>query len=206
MCDPVTLTIIAVGVAGGTKAYSQYKQGSATNKYYQYQADQTRKEGEAAFRIGQKQSELVQDASKNQIKAHKLNAAEFESSQRAALVANGIDLSSVTSENLQSDSFRKSRLDELNLRFNSDLSSWDIMETARQKRWASQVKADEYSYAGKSAKSAGKTQAFVTLVSTAASMATAGSGLFSSGAPGAGTAGISPTPSFQGNFNVSSGL
>jgi len=180
MCDPVTLTAIAMGVtatAGGVSAYSSYKQGAATKKYYDYMADQSRIEGESVYKAGKKQSELVQESAKQEGKRHKIGTAELASTQRAAMVANGMDLSSVTAQDIASDSMSKAKLDEISMRYNADVKSWSIMEDSKYKRWSANVQADQYGYAGKSAKKAGKMEAFNTLLSTAASVASMSTGL-----------------------------
>lgn len=169
MCDPVTISV-AMAVSGGMSAYGQYQEGVATNKYYQSLADASIKKGEADYKTGVKQSELIQTSAKSQDKAQKLQAAEAASAQRAALAANGVDLSSVTAQDIASDTFSKAKMDELNLKYNADMKSWQAMEQARQSVWSSKIQADQYRVAGKNAKQAGKLKAFTTLVGTAASI------------------------------------
>lgn len=179
MCDPVSLTIAAVtltAAAGSASAYGQYKQGSSTKKYYDKLADQSRMEGDLALKLGDKQSELVQDAAKQEGKVQKLQSADLESAQRAALVSNGIDLSSVTAEDIASDSMGKAKLDELMIRFNADSKSWSIKQDAKYKKWTAYQNADNLNYQGKAAKQQGKMGAATTLLSTAASMAMIGAG------------------------------
>lgn len=169
MCSP-TLVISAMAVAGGTQAYSQYQQGVATNKYYQSLADASEKRGEAAYKTGLKQSQLIQDAAKVENKSQELKAAETASSQRAALAANGIDLSSVTAQDIASDTFSKAKMDELNLRYNADMKSWQAIEEGNQALWSSKIEAGQYRAAGKSAKKTGAINAFSTLAGTAVSI------------------------------------
>jgi len=170
---------VAMGVtavAGGMKAYGQYQQGVQQKRYYDYLADSSRTQGEYAYRTGMKQSELSQDAAKYRGKIDKTQVLQFASSQRAALAANGIDLSSVSSADIMSDTMSKSRLDELAFRFNADSKSWSMETDAKYKRWSGQVEGQNYNYAGSQAKYAGKQQAFSTLLSTAASVASIGFG------------------------------
>jgi len=184
------MTVLTVA-AVGTQAYSQYKQGSETNKAYRRQAELTEMQGEQQYKAGQKQSELIQDSAKQEGKAQKLQEAQIFSAQRAALAANGIDLSSVTAQDITSDSFNKAKIDEMNMRYNADINSWTTMENARQKRWSSKLEASQLRYSGKQAKRAGTMQAFTTLAVGAAKMgagaagtpATAGKGGYGLGTP-----------------------
>ncbi len=170
MCDPVTATVVGLSVAsGGFQAYNQYKQGVAESKYNNYLATQSENEGKAALAAGQKQSELVQDSAKEQGKSFKRGAAEFNSAQRAAMAAMGVE--GVTAEDVASDTFNKQRMDELAIRYNADVKSWETTTQAANQNWQSQEQAKQYRYAAKNAKQAGKTAAFTTLLSTAASTA-----------------------------------
>jgi hypothetical protein len=170
MCDPVTATVVGLSVAsGGFQAYNQYKQGVAESKYNNYLATQSENEGKAALAAGQKQSELIQDSAKEQGKSFKRGAAEFNAAQRAAMAAMGVE--GVTAEDVASDTFNKQRMDELAIRYNADVKSWETQTQAANQNWQSQEQAKQYRYAAKNAKRAGKTAAFTTLLSTAASTA-----------------------------------
>jgi len=174
MCDPVTLTVITMGAtaaAGGMTAYGQYKQGAATNKYLKAVANINEEQGRLEVKRGEKQSTLIQDAAKFDAKKQKTGAASVAASARAVQVANGIDLSSVTAEDLATDTINKSRLDELAIRYNADVSSWNVTEDAKYKKWTLDQEAENKRAEGRNAKAAGKRGAFTTLLGTAASMA-----------------------------------
>ena len=177
MCAPVVMA--AMAVAGGMQAYGQYQQGVAANKYYQSVADAQEQQAQIEYQRGEKQSTLIQDSAKYKGKSQAEKAAMVSSSQRSALVANGIDLSSVTSQDLASETMSKAKMDELAIRYDADINSWNTMEDAKYKRWALNVQAGQSRASGKNALSAGKMQAFTTLASTAVSMASVG--LLSSG-------------------------
>lgn len=174
MCWMAAIPYVVSAVAGGMQAYGQYKQGVAQQKYYNYVADAAEAEGELAYKRGEKQSDLIQDSASFQGKRQKIEAAQIASSQRAALAANGIDLSSVTASDLATETMSKSRLDELAIRYNADINTWNTMEDAKYKRWSGQFQAAGNRFAGKSAKRAGQMQAMTTLLGTAASMAMGG--------------------------------
>ena len=171
----MSFVAVAIGVtvaAGGYSAYSQYQAGSAQNKYYNYLADNSRREGEYAIKAGDAQSKAYQDQAKIQGKQLNKSQAEFNASQRAAMAASGV--TGVTSEDIVSSTFSKEKLDESLLRYNADLKSWETNTSAAYKKWAANVQADQYGYQGKAAKYAGKVGATTTLLATAASVATIG--------------------------------
>lgn len=172
MCDPITIAVVTTAAAGGLSAFSQYKEGVAQSKYYNYQADQARQEAVLAQKQGDAQSKLVQDSAKSQGKQLAEDQATFNASQRAQMAAMG--LTGVTGEDITNDAFSKQKMDELVLRNNADVKSWEINEQAKNKAWASNIEADQLGYASKNARRAGKRQAFGTLLSTASKVATLG--------------------------------
>jgi len=178
---------IVSAVASGMSAYGKYKEGVAQQKQYNYQADVAASEGELAYKRGEKQSELIQTSASAEGRKQKTQAAQVASAQRAAMVANGIDLSSVTASDLASETMSKAKLDELSIRYNADINSWSAKEEGKYKRWAGHTQASQLRFAGKQAKASGQMGAFTTLLGGAASMA--GMGLLSSGGGTAAVAG-----------------
>lgn len=148
-------------------ANSQYQQGVAANKYYQSQAEQARVEGEYAIKAGERQANLIQDSAKEQGKQLKTSQAEQNASTRAALAASGVQ--GVTSADIISNNLSKQDLDVEAVRYNADMRSYNAREEAKLTRWEKRLMADNLDYSGKMAKKAGKTQAFSSLLSTAAS-------------------------------------
>jgi hypothetical protein len=181
MCNPA-IVVGAMAAAGATQAYGQYQEGIAANKMYQYQANQERQQGAAALARADKQSQLIQDSAKFEGKQQKIKAAETMASQRAAMTAMGMDASSVTAGDIASSSLSKSALDEMAIRYNADAKSWATTEEGKYANWTAQNQANMFSSSGKSAKKAGKMNAFGTLLGTAANIGYAGwdMGLFKS--------------------------
>jgi len=192
MCEPVTLTIAALSLtaaAGGMKAYGQYQQGIEQQKYYQYLADTSRTQGEYEYRTGMRESELTQDAASFESKQEKIRTTQFASSQKAKLIANGVDLSSVTAQDISTDTMSKAQMDQLLIRYKADSKSWSQETDANYKKWAGEVDAQGKELAGRQAKASGKRKAFTTLLATAGTLAagaaTAGAlGVFSGGGGG----------------------
>ena len=172
MCAPVVL--VAMGVYGGIKAYGEYQQGSAAKKYYDSVAEAQDAQAELEYQRGEKQVDLIQDAAKYKSKLQSQQAASVASSQRAAMAANGIDLSSVTSQDLASDTMYKANMDAMAMRYDADVNSWNTMEDAKYKKWALKVQGEQSRATGRNAMSQAKTQSWSTLASTAVSMASYG--------------------------------
>lgn len=194
MCSPTLMVMSAQAVSGGLKAYGQYKQGVAMRNYYNYLADTERVKGEYQYRLRMKESHLVQDKAKFEDKIHKQDVAQFVASQKANIVANGINLSSVTAADLVTDSLSKARLDELAIRYKADAKSWSLKETAKARRWSANVQASNYKAAGSRALASARNEAMGTLLGTAVSIGTTAhsSGMFGTKAvPGKGGYGLS---------------
>lgn len=189
MCDPLTITAVGLtAAAGGIGAYNQYQEGVATKNYYDAQAQQAQNEGQLALQQGQKQSELIQDTAKVQGKQLKTSQSQFNASQRAEMAASGLQGGSA--EDILNTSFNTQQMDEMALRYNANVKSWETTESAKYKNYALGVQADQYRVAGKNAKRAGKMNAFSTLLGTAGSLAMSGAtGAFTKApsTPGLGT-------------------
>lgn len=153
-------------------AYSQYQQGVAQSRMYDYQAAAAKQEGEAALKRGETRAGLVQDAAKDQGKQQARSAAQLSASQKAALAANGIDLSSVTAQDITLDTSNKVAMDEMAIRHNADLESWSVKNEGIYSNWQKQTEATQHSLASKNAKKAGKREAFGTILGGAAQIST----------------------------------
>ncbi|NCB43506.1 MAG: hypothetical protein EOM59_12945 [Clostridia bacterium] len=174
MCEPTTLLMTAMAVSGGIQAYGQYQQGVATKKYYNSVAEAQEKQAELEYQRGERQTTLIQDSAKYKGKNQAQRAMMVSSSQRAAMAANGIDLSSVTMQDIASDTMDKAKMDELAIRYDADINSWNTMEDAKYKKWALRVQAGQSRQTGSNALSSAKTQMWSTIGSTAVSIAGAG--------------------------------
>jgi hypothetical protein len=173
------LGVLSVGYG----PYTQYQTGVAQNKYYQQMANNANieagyalEEGEQALRVGKAQSKAIQDTASQEGKRLKIGQAGFNASQRAAMAAMG--LSGVTQEDIVKDTVSKEKLDEMTLRYNADIKSWETETEAAYKNqskkyqaWQSNIQADQLRYQGRASKYAGQTGAFSSLLSNAMSTA-----------------------------------
>lgn len=204
MCEPTTLSVVAMAAtaaSGVTSAVGQYQQGVAQQKMYDYQAalsvqnskllqqyaDEEKKSIEAATESNITQT---QDQAAEQSKQFAKNFRQLSGTQKATIGALGLGGS--TAEALVTSSFDEAKLDEMAIRYNANIKSWNLKESAKQdiwsleentkqKRWALDTQASMYRTAGKNAKRAGQQQAFTTLLSTAASVAMMGSNFLNFG-------------------------
>jgi len=172
LCDPTggVATLVIMGIAGATQAYGQVQQGREQDKYYQYLAGTSRLAGDAALARSQKQSELIQESAGIENKSAAIKAAETSSAQKAAMVASGMDLSSVTAQDITLDTLTKAKMDEMMIRRNANLQSWQTETEGKYAKWEGEEQARQYGYAGKQARKAGNIGAFSTLLGTSVSM------------------------------------
>ncbi len=172
----------------GFEPYSQYKAGAAQNGYYNYMANNSNTEakyalaeGEQAVKQGELQSKVIQDTASQEGKQLKTNQAEFNASQKAALAASGVY--GVTAQDITNNTLSKEKLDEMTLRYNADVKSYEATTNAgyqnqakKYQAWQSNIQADQYRYQGKYALYSGKVGAFSSLLSSAKQVATLAAG------------------------------
>lgn len=169
MCDPVTIAVVTTAAAGGVSAYSQYQQGVAESKGLKAQAQASEQQATQVMAQGQKQSELIQDSAAREGRRFSQEAARFNAAQRNAMAGMGVQ--GVTAEDILSDTAKTQRLDELAIRYNADVNSYETLENAKNQNWALRTEANQLSAASKNAKKAGTLNAFSTLLGTAANVA-----------------------------------
>jgi len=197
-CDPVTLSVVAIGVtaaSGGMVAYGQVQQGKAQQKMYQYQASLNLQNAKLQKEYAEEQKKSIAAAAESNITATQGAAAEeskrlarevavLTGSQKATIGALGIG-GGVTAVDIATSSFDKSKLDEMAIRYNAGVKSWEFSEQSKRdiwtlgeeskfKIWSLEEEAKMYGVAGKNARKAANIQAAGTLFSTASSMAMIG--------------------------------
>jgi len=172
-----TMAWIAIGtavVAGGYTAYSSYQQGAASKAFQNYQAQQQEVDAQAAYAVGQAQSQQV--AQQGEITSQTLafkNAQEI-GKMRADESANGITANSVTAENLEVNSFNKGNRDESILNYNAQNQIWSIKTAASEQAFTDTQQSALDTIQGENEMAAGEMNATGTLLSTAATVASLG--------------------------------
>lgn len=173
MCEPATMMAVGVGLqvySGYTQARSQRVAGEAQNAYYDYLAGQQEQQADLITKTADVQAGLIQDQAKEQGKQLKRSQAQLASAQIAAMAASGVDTSSVTAQDITTDTYQTQRLDELALRYNADIDTWGVVTDASYKDWSLRTEAEQSRYAGRMARYTGKVQQRNTLLNTAVSV------------------------------------
>jgi len=171
MCTPTALIVTSLALtaySGYQQAKSQREAGNAQGAYYDAQARNKELEAEYAMKIGEKQSDVVQDRAMIEVKNFKRQSAVFNSSQKAMMANMGI--TGVTAEDIILDSDRSQSIDEFQLMHNADMKSWNIMTDASYGRWTSLNESDQYKYSGQNARYTGSVNSRNTMLGTATSM------------------------------------
>lgn len=215
-CDPVTLAVTAIAVtaiAGGVTAYGQYQQAKAQSKMYDYQAGLAQQEKTQTEEYAKEEQKLIKSVAESNIATIQDIAAEdskqlardvavLTGQQKAAIGALGIG-GGTTAQNILIDTFDKARLDQMAIRYNANLKSYQIKsgaeidiwatgEQAKMGAWSKEAESRQYQYASKNALFAGRINVASTILNTASSIAMMGA----QGGFGGGSGSKSTKPNF----------
>lgn len=175
MCEPTT---IIAGTALALQAYSAYSSSQAANEagqsqqnYYNYLADNNDKQAKDTEAQGVQIATVTQDQAARDTKTLRNEVHKVEGTQKATMAANGVGLDSATAEDIAGDTFDRAKMDELAVRYNADMRSWDAQETAKQNAYQLRVQARGYRMGGANAATAGRVAATTSLLGGATSMA-----------------------------------
>jgi hypothetical protein len=160
---------------GAISAYGQYQQGQAQKKMYQYQADAANAEAKQVQQAADTNVKLTQFQASQDTKQLQRKYMLVEGAQKAGAAASGIGGGSVTEGDIATDTFNTRKLDENMIRYNADLKSWAIRNQSAGEVWGLKTQAEQYTYAGKNAATAGKIGATGTIFSTVGQAAMMGS-------------------------------
>ncbi|MFA5217178.1 hypothetical protein [Sulfuricurvum sp.] len=156
--------------SGYSQGRAQRAEGIAQGNYYDYIARQNEQEAEQAIKSGDLQARMIQDEAKETGKQLKKEQAQLSASQISQMVAQGMDISSVSSQDIVASTKDTQRLDELSVRYNADVKTWGVQTDAKYKNWALKSQAEQARYAGANARKAGKMNATATYLKTGASL------------------------------------
>lgn len=189
MCMPVIvgIGIAATAAAGGISAYGQYQEGETQDKYYKYLAEQNEREAEAAMQTAEQRTTIAQNEAAQQAKELKGDVSRIIGGQKVAMAASGI--LGVTAEDILQDTINRAKLDEANIRYNADITSWAAKKEAIEQGWALRNQSTLFRFAGKQAKRAAMINMTTTLLGTASSILMGGGALSKGGGGGGATTG-----------------
>jgi hypothetical protein len=145
-------------------AQAQYAQGKQNKAYYDYLAEQTRKQSEEVDKAtGEQVSVISQDAGRQTSQVIQ-DSNQTIAAQKAAMAANGVYSDSATSNDIISDTIDKRAIDEAMVRYNADRAIWQTRRSAINQKIGLSSQESDYRIKGANAKAAGKIGAFGTLV------------------------------------------
>jgi len=171
MCSPAVIPLV-MSVAGGImSASAQKKAGEAQKRYYDYLAGQNERQAKDVIKAGEQQTTFIQDAATGETKSLRASQRQFAGSQKVALAANGVPLSSVSVEDLARDTFKKEEMDAEALRYNADTQAYEVQMQARNQAISLRDQASGYRMGGANAQQAGNLNAATSLLGTATSVA-----------------------------------
>lgn len=194
MCTLAAGAMIMTAASGGYRALNQYRARRVQAKMYAYQESLIQQQQTLERQTAEQQSDLIRRTSERNI--HETQGAAAEESKRltrsiavltgaqiATMGAMGI--SGVTAADILKDTFDKSQLDQMAIKYNADIASWkyaeeaksqiwSVQEEAKNRIWALGEEAKQYGYAAKHARKAGKIEAVGSLLETATSVAMIG--------------------------------
>lgn len=153
------------------QAYAMHKQGQMQQAQYDFLAQQSKLQASLAIEAGQEQAKFAQDQGAKLSKDLRKNVGLVEANQRATMIANGIDLGSVTAEDIINDTVNKAKLDEMMIRYNADLAAYQAEQQAGYNAFAAYSQAAGQTLAGQMYSAAGNIGATNTLISGAAQTA-----------------------------------
>ena len=152
------------GAGSATSAFGAYEGGLAQQSYYNYLQSQDVKEAVATEKEGQVQANLAEDQGSVESAASGRKTKEVLGAQTATAGAD-IGGGSATSADIVNDTFNKSRLDQMAIKYNADIKSWKATNDAAQKSFALKQQAAGYGIAGKAAAKKGEIDALNGLIS-----------------------------------------
>jgi len=191
MCDPITIGVTTAIVAGGFQIAGQLQQGEAAAGAYKYQASLKQQQANVVTQYAEQQKRLIEQTAGINISAVQTGAAQeskrlarevavLSGSQRAAIGALGIG--GVTATDITIDTSNKSIMDQLAIRYNANIRSYELSEAAKRdiytvgeeakfRAFGLRSEASQYEVAAKNARRAARIKAGTTLLSTAATVA-----------------------------------
>lgn len=199
MCAPVLVVAATAtaAAAGGMQAYGQQQAGKAQSKMYQYQASLAQQQAAREREYAKEQQKNIESAAEQNITATQGEAAEqskrlarevsvLAGTQKAMMGALGIG--GTTAEDIIGSTFDRARMDEMAIRYNANVRSWQIGQEAKRniwtlgeetksKSWALEAEAVQYGAAAKNAKRVANIETTATLLKTASQTAGMGASI-----------------------------
>jgi hypothetical protein len=143
---------------------------SGFSSYYGDVASQEEKAAGSVRKQGEQSATLAENAGLEKTKLLNRNVAEVEGAQAAGAGAN-VGGGSVTTADIAKDTFNKSKMDQMAIKYNADIEAWKSTNDANLKAYEMEQEAAGQRLAGTAAKKAGKIGMFNDLLSGAGQVA-----------------------------------
>lgn len=175
MCEPAAIiagAALAVSVYSSiSAANSQAEAGRKEQDYYNFLADNNDRQAVDTLAKADQSVGLTQDQAGRDTQVLRNEVHKIEGTQKSTLAANGVGLDSATAEDIATDTLDREKMDELAIRYNADMKSWDMLETAKQNAYQLRLQARGYRMGGANARSAGDANSTTTLLGGAGTVA-----------------------------------
>lgn len=172
------ITQIALGVSAATSIIGAFAssraataEGESQAAFNRYQAAVANQNAMLAERTAKQNIGIVQMRGAEETKQLQRKYAVLRGKQKVALAASGIGGASVTAGDIAMDVFRSQKLDEIAIRYNADIRSYNIREGAKIGAFGYRARAGMFDLAAESALRAGKTRARLSILEGAKSVA-----------------------------------
>lgn len=168
MCSP-SLVTLGLQVGGGTMSAANAQANAEQNaNYYNYLGEMDRIQATTLELNAARQVKYTQDNAAAQTKQVVNLSNETKGSQIVGMNANGVGAGSASAEDILSDTFKKTELDKLAIKYNADVASYETTESARAGAFGLRSRADAYDTAATNSRSAGKMNFWSSILGTAA--------------------------------------
>lgn len=161
---------LALGVAGAVMGgISSYQAGQAQKRQSEYQAKVANQQAILAQREAEENSRLTQSKAMSDTKQLQRKYAIAVGAAKAARAASGLGGGGVSEGDIATDTFKTQTADEIMIRYNADVKSWDLNRSAEMEVWGLGNQAEMYRMRGKDAAAAGNMGAVSSVLSNAGS-------------------------------------
>lgn len=166
MCSPSLITM-GLQVGGGViAAKGAEMQGEASSNYYNYLGDMDMMQARILEAEAERKVGYVQDEAARRSALVGQTAKKTLASQVAVGAAAGIGSGSAVMEAIADESSRNATLDEMAIRYNADVASYETKVKGKYEAWGLREKARGEYYSGQNARAAGKMNFWASILGT----------------------------------------
>jgi hypothetical protein len=144
-----------------------YENSKAQVKQYKYAQAVSEQEALNAERVADKKSEMAQYKASQDAKQLQREYMVLEGAAESSRAASGLGGGSVSEGDIATDIFKTRKLDEMTIRHNADLASWEFRNEGAMKAWAARTEGEQYGMAAKAAKKAGEMSLMTSILFSA---------------------------------------